>query len=75
MPMYRVRVHSGLLRDHLAEEDGETVTDSQVRRHLIEAGFAPQADLWLVYERDLGFLQPSEVAWIEPVREEAPLRI
>jgi hypothetical protein len=66
MARLRVHVRIDLLRTHLSAEDREPKTEPDVLAWLIAAGFA-RADgpWWIVEERHLGHLQPSEVAAVE----------
>jgi hypothetical protein len=53
------------IRANLAKEDRRPFTEAEVQRWLIDAGFEPAAGRWLVKEKDLGQLDPSEVLSIE----------
>ena len=50
---------------HLSKEEGEPVTDEQVRQWLLDAGFTPHGERWIVSEPDLGQLDPSEVRSVD----------
>ena len=59
----RVGLNRELLRRHLARENGSSPTDGEIDVWLREAGFERRGkDQWLVRERDLGHLEPSEVS-------------
>jgi hypothetical protein len=72
--MRRLRVHIDLSRlaANLSAEDHTTVSDAQARQFLLDAGFAPAGDGWLVNECDLGQVEPAEVTSIEDFEEPAP---
>lgn len=63
----RVLVHLDLdrIRANLSREDGEPVTEAEVREWLCAAGFQPVNDQWSVLESDLGQLQSGEVLSVE----------
>jgi hypothetical protein len=64
--LLRIRINHEVLRAHLAREHGEEISESRIRRQLLAAGFVPQeGDLWVVHEKDLGFLEPTEVTEVE----------
>ena len=64
----RIGLKREILRDHLSREYRCAVTDSQLDTWLHDSGFKHWAgDEWLVQERDLGQLDPSEVATVEEV--------
>jgi hypothetical protein len=50
----------------LCAEDQRRVSLAGCRRWLREAGFEPHHGRWLVAERDLGQLDPSEVRSLSP---------
>ena len=54
------------LAAHLSAEDQRRVSIAECRRWLRDAGFEPHAGRWLVAERDLGQLDPSEVRSVGP---------
>jgi hypothetical protein len=56
-----VDVDLAAVATHLSREDGRAVGVDDVRRWLRDAGFERHGDRWLVEERDLGQLDPSEV--------------
>jgi hypothetical protein len=59
----RVGLKRELLRRHLARENGSSPTDNEIDQWLRDAGFEHRGkDQWLVRERDLGHLDPSEVS-------------
>lgn len=66
---FRIRIDVTKLRAHLSKEEGRELPDDEVFRWLAEAGFLQQGDAWLVSERDLGQLDPSEVTEAEVVDE------
>ena len=55
---------------HLSSEDKRQVLVEEVRQWLLDAGFEPHCGRWLVDERDLGQLDPSEVRSITPAAVE-----
>ena len=64
----RVAVDIDLARlaAHLSSEEQRPVSTDECRRWLLDAGFERHGDRWVVEERDLGQLDPSEVRSIEP---------
>jgi hypothetical protein len=61
-----VQLDLDLIRRNLGREDGgREVSEAQVRAWLVDAGFEPWGEGWLVNEPDLGQVEPSEVIWIE----------
>jgi hypothetical protein len=63
MPTRRfvIDVDRDLLRANLSREEQRDVPEAEVRQWLLDAGFRPHGDRWLVNEPDLGQLDPSEV--------------
>jgi len=57
----------GKIRAHLSKADGVAYTEADVRKWLIDAGFAPQGENWVVSESDLSHVDPSEVEEITPL--------
>jgi hypothetical protein len=53
------------LGTNMSKEEGRQLSDDEIRQWLVEAGFAPSGDRWLVEERDLGQLDPAEVKSVE----------
>jgi hypothetical protein len=65
-----VQLDLAVLREHLSREDRRAVSEAEVRRWLQDAGFTPRGDRWVVNERDLGQVEPSEVISVEDVEEQ-----
>jgi hypothetical protein len=57
----RVRLDLNKLRAALSREDGRQYSSGEVRMWLLDAGFRPSEENWLVREVDLGQVQPGEV--------------
>lgn len=72
--IFRIRINRELLRAHLEREDREHVSDARMHRQLVEAGFTPDGEHWIVLERNLGFLLPEEVITAELVANGATER-
>lgn len=68
----RVMVEVDLLAvaANLSKEEGRPVDQVEVRQWLQDAGFRPHGSRWIVDERDLGQLDPSEVRSFEEVPDE-----
>ena len=47
--------------ENLSSEERRVVDAAEVRQWLLDAGFRPHGDRWIVAEPDLGHLEPSEV--------------
>jgi hypothetical protein len=58
---FTVALDLDLLAAQMADETGEPQPLSAVRQWLLDAGFTPMGDRWVVAERELGQLDPSEV--------------
>jgi hypothetical protein len=58
------------LRKHLNQEHNRELSLDEIQSWLVDAGFKPQGDHWLVKEQDLGVLDPSEVLTAEEVPDE-----
>ncbi len=61
MAKVRVKIDLLLLQQHLSEADKCPTTEVEVRQFLADSGFTPLGDSWVVEEKDLGQLDPSEV--------------
>lgn len=59
------------IRANLSNEDGCEFTPAEVKRWLGDAGFRLAGAVWIVREKDLGQLDPSEVISVEDYDEEA----
>jgi hypothetical protein len=57
----RVTLRMASLRRNLSLADGTAYTEQQVRKWLADAGFVLDGNHWLVYEGNLGQLDPAEV--------------
>jgi hypothetical protein len=53
---------------NLSREEKRPVTLDEARRLLIDAGFRPNGDQWIVAEQELGLLDPSEVLELVPIK-------
>jgi hypothetical protein len=67
MARLKVRILLPLLQVHLSNEDKVPITDGEVRQFLLDSGFTPDGEYWIVDEKDLGQLDPSEVAEAMPI--------
>jgi hypothetical protein len=65
MAKVRVRINLSLLQAHLSAEDKRPTSEAEVRQFLLDSGFAPEGDAWIVEEKDLGQVDPSEVVEVE----------
>ena len=63
----KVKIDLLILRENLSAADQRPVSDEAVRQFLIDSGFIPEGDYWIVEEKDLGQLDPSEVLSAEPL--------
>jgi hypothetical protein len=70
--VFRVEIDLSLLRSHLSREDGCDVSVVEVRQFLLDSGFERQGVGWVVRERQLGAVNPSEVTMAEVVDESPP---
>lgn len=61
----RVKLDLPLLRIHLAAEDQQMISEEAIRQFLIDSHFSPHNEWWIVEEKDLGQLDPSEVVEVE----------
>jgi hypothetical protein len=50
---------------NLSSEERREVSEPEVRQWLLDAGFMPFGDRWVVDEPNLGHLEPAEVRSIE----------
>lgn len=50
---------------NLSKAERRHVSEQEVRQWLLDAGFVPHGDRWIVDEPDLGHLEPSEVRSLE----------
>jgi hypothetical protein len=64
-----IDIDLAVLREHLSKEEGTPVTEDEMRKWLVDAGFESYRGLWIVEEADLGQLDPSEVKSIEDAPE------
>lgn len=69
MRRFRILIDLRLLRENMSRAEGRSLTDGEVQRWLLEAGFQPAGDHWVVREADLGQLDPAEVLAVEDVEE------
>jgi hypothetical protein len=67
--LFRIQINSDLLRAHLAQENGKPVTFAAIREDLFAAGFCPDGAGWMVIEKNLGYLQSSEVESVEVIAD------
>ena len=58
---FRITLNRDALRANRAREEKRAVSDAEIDKWLIEAGFRKDGDAWIVREEDLGHLDPSEV--------------
>ena len=64
-----IDIDLAVLRAHLSKEEGHSVSEDEIRKWLVDAGFEAYRGLWIVDEADLGQLDPSEVKSIEDAPE------
>jgi hypothetical protein len=58
---FMVSINWKALQTHLAKEHGHALSTEDIHAWLRDAGFVQTGDRWLVKEKDLGALDPSEV--------------
>jgi hypothetical protein len=63
--LLRVRIDMDQLRSHVAPLSRAGVNDAQLRKWLVQSGFRPAGDWWVVPESGLAQLAPSELAATE----------
>jgi hypothetical protein len=59
--LYRVRIDMEQLRSHVSPLSRAAVNDTQLRKWLVQSGFRPAGDWWVVPESGLAQLAPSEL--------------
>jgi hypothetical protein len=64
---YVVLLNIEKIQASLSTADGTSYTEAQVRQWLLDAGFEPHGNQWIVSEADLGQVDPSEVKEIAPL--------
>ena len=64
-----VDIDVAVLTAHLSKEEGHPVSEADVRQWLLDAGFKPHGERWIVNEPDLGQLDPSEVRAVDDAPE------
>lgn len=69
MRRFRILIDLRLLRENMSRAEGRSLRDGEVQRWLLDAGFRPDGDHWVVQEADLGQLEPAEVFAVEDVEE------
>ena len=69
--LFRVRIDLARLRSHLSREDKRDFSAEEVHRFLLDSGFKPDGEWWVVKERALGALDPGEVKEAEVLGEES----
>ena len=67
---FLIAIDMKALRANMSKEEGRPLSDQEVCQWLIDAGFIATGDHWVVEERDLGQLDPSEVISIADVPAE-----
>ena len=67
MRRFRILIDLRLLRENMSRAEGGSLTEAQVVRWLLDAGFVPDGDHWMVREEDLGQLEPAEVLAVDDV--------
>jgi hypothetical protein len=74
MARFLVSIDVDRVRQSLSAADRRPVTIAEVETFLLDSGFARvyDAQRWVVEERDLGAVDASEVASIEPAPEDLP---
>ena len=65
--VFRVRLDVLAIRTHLSAEDKSEVSTEQVRQFLLDSGFVPDGEWWVVNEAKLGAVDPAEVIEAEVV--------
>jgi hypothetical protein len=63
--LFKIRLNRAQLRENLSREHGHPVSDPEIDRWLVDAGFTASAEHWIVREEDLGHLQSEEVSEAE----------
>lgn len=71
--VFRVRLDALAIQSHLSAEDQSEVSTEQVRQFLLDSGFVPDGDWWIVRESDLGAVDPAEVLEAQVVGETPPV--
>ena len=61
MSRVRVTINLSLLQSSMSAADKNPVSEAEVRQFLVDSGFTPEGVCWIVEEKDLGQLDPSEV--------------
>ena len=67
--LLKIQLDFARLRKNLSREESRPLTDDEVHRWLLDAGLTPKGDWWVVRERDLGQVDPSEVLAVEDVED------
>jgi len=65
-----VDIDLSTLAANLSSEDRRAVSEQEVRQWLLDAGFRPHGERWIVNEPDLGQLEPAEVRSLEDAPDE-----
>ena len=69
--LFRIRIDLAHLRSHLSREDNRDVSPGEVHQFLLDSGFKPDGEWWIVKEKALGALDPSEVKEATVLGEES----
>jgi hypothetical protein len=74
MARFLVSIDLDRVRQSMSAADRRDVSIEEVRTFLLDSGFvrAYDAERWVVAERDLGAVDSSEVASIEPAPDDLP---
>lgn len=65
MSRVRVTINLSLIQSNLSTADKRPISEAEVRQFLVDSGFTPDGDGWIVEEKDLGQLDPSEVMQVK----------
>ena len=65
--MFRVQIDMDQLRSHVMPLTRGEVSESHLRKWLVQSGFQPVGDWWIVPESGLAQLAPSELTATEPL--------
>jgi hypothetical protein len=69
-----VDIDLSVVAANLSAEERRPVDEPEVRQWLLDAGFRPHGDRWIVAEPDLGQLDPSEVRSLDDAPDDLPDR-
>jgi hypothetical protein len=70
--VFRVRLDLLAIQTHLSAEDKAEISVEQVRQFLLDSGFVPDGEWWVVNESNLSAVDPGEVIEAEIVGAASP---